>query len=463
MADPTGRVSPQNYAPGEWADALPPTSLLGTASPQNYIPDSTLIADVIAGSASPSTEMEDDFLGWRQDEGPIVENQDPAPLETGVSLSKDISFDVIDNQENIYLTTARIWVDGNLIYDGSTDSFLLDFTSSTRTVISQGYHFNLHSDVGWASTSTVTPRIYAEDASGNPVDVSWNFTTLTALALISATPTSYTTITVSYSKPMVVGPFGSTESAVNPYNYTILGGNGLTITGISIVSTSVFLFTVVGMRHGVTYTVVAAGTVKSAGGETIAQALLIDPLADRKSFVGTADLPRLVQVTNPSVGVLNVEFSKSMLQNVPLKTIETYQVEGLGIAKPLFITGVTVSQETPSRVTLSYTGGGSLYRMTVTGVHGALLNPIDLDHNSAVFELLYPTIDELFSGDQVYMDTNLGAIQLTYNTLSRRRIEDLVIVRARSIGNNAQFQLVVDSLKDAGINRDDTRLKLFKG
>jgi hypothetical protein len=217
------------------------------------------------------------------------------------------------------------------------------------------------------------------------------------------------------------------------------------------------------MRNGVLYTVVVSSTVESTNGTTIADGLLFDPNADRKSFTGMADLPRLLQVTNPAVGILNIDFSKAMRNDVPLMTIETYQVEGVGVAKPLFITGVSFDSAMPSRVVLSYEGGGSLYSMTVIGVYDTYGNPIDLDSDFAMFELLYPTVDELFSGDRVFMDTNLGAIQLTYNTFSKRRIEDLVIIRAQSIGHKAQFDLIADSLKASGISRDDTRLKLFKG
>jgi hypothetical protein len=262
---------------------------------------------------------------------------------------------------------------------------------------------------------------------------------------------------------MTVGPTGSDKSATNPSNYTIVGGSGITITGISPVSNMVFKFSVTSMRDLVAYTVIADGTVESIDGTTIAVALLSDPNADRKSFVGTADLPRLIQVTNPAVGILNVDFSKAMRRDVPLMTVESYTVVGLGVAKPLFITGVSFDESLPSRVVLSYTGGGSIYRMTIFGIYEFYGNPLDPDNNSAVFELLYPTVDELFSGNQVFMDTNLGAIQLTYNTFSKRRIEDLAIIRAQSIGYSSQFALIADSLKDSGINRDDTRLKLFKG
>jgi len=112
---------------------------------------------------------------------PYIENQDPAPLTTGVAQTKSIEFDLLDAEGNLDLTTVEIWVEGDKIYDGATDTFLsgvgFDFTGSTRTPIVNGHHFTLDPASDWPPYEVVTTRVYAEDTASFSLDTTWIFTT----------------------------------------------------------------------------------------------------------------------------------------------------------------------------------------------------------------------------------------------------------------------------------------------
>lgn len=112
---------------------------------------------------------------------PYVDNRDPAPLETGVAQTKSIEFDLLDAEGNLDLTTVEIWVEGDKIYNGATDTFLsgvsFDFTGSTRTPIANGHHFTLDPASDWPPYEVVTTRVYAEDTASFSLDTTWIFTT----------------------------------------------------------------------------------------------------------------------------------------------------------------------------------------------------------------------------------------------------------------------------------------------
>lgn len=186
--------------------------------------------------------------------------------------------------------------------------------------------------------------------------------------------------------------------------------------------------------------------------------------------------PSLISVANPASGVLHVDFSEPMLADEALVDIESYTVDPIGSSRPITITQVITTRGIPSRVILYFTGGGSPYQMTVLGPSSTSGAKIAPPTNTALFDITRPgssgggggsgdgpAVDEIFSGDQLYFDTTLGGIKLGYTELSSRRIEDLVILRAQSIGFEEQIKSISKALKDSGAERDETKLKLFKG
>lgn len=401
--------------------------------------------------------------------GPIVTPVAPLASEPGIVLTSTVELEIEDetflNQSSIKVYLDRgsgeeLSYDGGVFQPGFDDVLSAVVQTTTTATIT------IDPTTSFPGTATITVRAEGIDISGNPVQLpdSYTFSTEEIVELVSATPLDFERIRIVYTSDMTIGT--GPASAADPDNYTITGSTGpLEIVSITALNNNIFDVYVTEMRDGTDYTIIADGTVASISGTvTVADSIIANPDADRASFVGIADLPKLLEVTQVSAGVLNVDFSEAMQIDAALEAIETYQVTALS-GSPLFITGVTTSTTLPTRVVLTYEGGSSagVYRMTVTGVGDLVGNLIDPTYNSVVFKLALAIEDELFTGEQYYFDTDLGAISLKLNTISTRKIEDLVILRAQSVGYAAQFQLISNSLKYAGVNRDDQKLNLFKG
>lgn len=406
--------------------------------------------------------------------GPTLTAVDPLDGEPGVALTKPITM-LLEDESQINQASVKIYVNRGageeLAYDGGVFQPGFDDIFSVATPTSTSVEITVDPTVSWPGTGggfgSIVVRAEGIDSSGNPVQSpdSYTFSTEQVVKLDSATPVDYERIRVVYSADMQGG--AGPASAADPDNYTITGGSfPLEIRTIVTVNTNVYDFVVGEMQDGAAYTVVGAGTITSLSGTIkLADSIIADPTADRADFMGVGDLPRLLEAEQVSAGVLNAEFSEPLNDNSVLRALETYQVTALGGASPLFITGVAFSEDLPTRVVLLYEGGsvGDVYRLTVKGLEDLVGNPIDQNNNSVLFKLAEGIVDELFTGEKYYFDTDLGAIALTFNTMTSRNIEDLAILRAKSIGHSAQFQLISESLKNSSVNRDDTKLNLFKG
>lgn len=180
---------------------------------------------------------------------------------------------------------------------------------------------------------------------------------------------------------------------------------------------------------------------------------------DRKSFVGIGIHPYMTAIDNTTHGVLDVTFSEEMENDRSFNSISSYRITPLQNTSAVHV--IDVERLSGTQVRLSFTGGGSPYLLTIIGLLDVAGNYAD--PNSLAFQLDFPGIDELLTGDKVFVDTDLGAIELTVSNLSRRRIDDLVVQRTRNLGHSAQVSLISGALRDAGVNRDEQKLKLFKG
>lgn len=169
--------------------------------------------------------------------------------------------------------------------------------------------------------------------------------------------------------------------------------------------------------------------------------------------------PFISGVSNSYYGILEITFSEEMENDNSLISVSSYSISPVGNGNVVHVTDVIRLSGT--QVQLSFTGGGGSYTVMATGVSDVAGNYI-LPSGYA-FNMGLPGIDELATGDKIFVETDLGAIALTVSSLSKRRIEDLAIQRAKNLGHSAQISLISDALKDAGINRDEQRLKLFKG
>jgi hypothetical protein len=111
---------------------------------------------------------------------PYLDNENPAPLQSGVSLDANIQFDLLDAEDNINLSTVDVWVDGSLAYDGATDTFQTGYNgpSSSRTVLpGNGHRIVIDPTSNFAEFVTVTVRVYAEDYASFVLDTTYTFET----------------------------------------------------------------------------------------------------------------------------------------------------------------------------------------------------------------------------------------------------------------------------------------------
>lgn len=113
---------------------------------------------------------------------PTIVNQVPVPDATSIVRGVIISFSIRDAAPFVVRTSIRVYVNGDLIYNGAPNTFAEDWLASSFSANAfNGFDFvlisNLFSkfDVG----QIVTVRVVAEDDSANQADVSWSFTITT--------------------------------------------------------------------------------------------------------------------------------------------------------------------------------------------------------------------------------------------------------------------------------------------
>ena len=312
---------------------------------------------------------------------------------------------------------------------------------------------------------------------------------ITQFRILYAVATSFTTVRFEYSEapgiadvPSLISPYGkgayseqpygllyqetatiASKSALNEDNYTITGPDGnLTITTIRAVSSTIFEATVSGMVSETNYTLTASEYIANATGTTnLADTIAVLGYGNTAQFVGFGVYPYVTSVINTVDGVLDVGFNEAMTINFAFRNVNSYTVSPLVNAPHVYLQSVVVDEETPSRVGLTFLGGGEGQYALV--VHG-LTNTSGL---YIVSRLYYFTIrkyvkDELVTTTDYYFETNLGAVRLSMGTHTSRKIEDLAILKAQDAGYEYQFQNIAKALDKAGVKDDDRTLKLFK-
>ena len=179
-----------------------------------------------------------------------------------------------------------------------------------------------------------------------------------------------------------------------------------------------------------------------------------------------ATKPRILLAVNPIAGLLQIDFSDSMLADDALTNKAAYTLNpSKDSSLDVSVVSALVTPSIPSRVTIRFAGGtrNAWYTLSAQGVSDLAGNPIDPVYSTTLIQIVHPSEDEYFGGEKLLFETNMGAVILDQATLSSMRIEDLVITRIRNLGHHEQFAIIAESLKNAGISGDDTRLKLFKG
>jgi hypothetical protein len=279
--------------------------------------------------------------------------------------------------------------------------------------------------------------------------LAWGGTTISAVA------TGYYVVRVTFTTDMKRTDPLALDDATNPGNYQFTGGyRVINAKSVSVVAANIFDVTVDEMQNLASYNLEASSLLVDDSGTPIA--------GTTASFSGFGELPKLISATNVSKGVIHADFSEAMATGRGLATAANYTISPVGNSKPVIVESINISKSIPTRAELRILGGGSPYLLTVTGVYDEAGNPIDPTRNSILFDISNPKGDELFEGEKVYFDTDLGVIELGYSELTSRHIEDLAILRAQSIAQETQFDLISDSIEESGVDRDDTRLNLFK-
>jgi len=295
--------------------------------------------------------------------------------------------------------------------------------------------------------------------------VSYSFTVESVVKMTSAMATDYTMVRVEFSAQMKRSdPFAS-DDASNPANYTFSGGpRTISARSVTIVNPTTFDVEVDEMKNGDPYVVsVPLSFTDSGFVHTVEEAMASDAEADREPFTGLGDPPRVVSVSNPSDGVLHVDFSEDMLPDERLTSISSYSISPVGSSQPVVIKSINYDDLNPSRVSIRIDGGNSPYSLTAVGMTDLAGNEVVIHMGTQLFDISRPSKDELYSGRQVYFDTDLGSVNMSHSVLSERRIEDLSIIRANSVGIQEQFRIIAKALSEAGIDRDDRKLQFFKG
>jgi hypothetical protein len=255
------------------------------------------------------------------------------------------------------------------------------------------------------------------------------------------------------------------DDVTNPLNYHIKSGvSVLTVLGVNIFSETVFDLGVTGMLNGAEYLLTVDERVETDDGRPFLEELAFNPNANKATFTGLALVPQIVRITNPADGFLKIVFNKTMTLNDAIERASNYQLEPVERGKRAATTiRIVIAEETPNELLLQFEGGaGGSYYLTATG--GIIdLYGNELDPGPYLFDIVNPGVDELFVDNRYFIDTVFGTIQFMVNPLSTRRIDDLTFLRTMDKGYERQFQNIYNSLQRSGINRDETRLKIFKG
>lgn len=283
---------------------------------------------------------------------------------------------------------------------------------------------------------------------------------MASISITGVTATNHTSVKVTFSAAVLQLDPSSDNDALNPGNYAITGGPRV-LEPLRIDSTGSSDSVVVIIEEMVqnqNYTMVVATAIEGPTGDPVA--------ANSTVFTGSGDKPKILTVNNPSAGILQIDFSESMLQDGALLAVGTYVLTpAISTSLPIMITNVSVLGSLKSRVTLQFTGGtkDAWYTLVAAGVKDSAYNTIDSVYSSFLIQLSNPLVDELFEPETITFNTNMGAINLNQSTISKRSVEDLVIMRIKDVGHHEQFALIASALQASGVTNDKTKLKLFKG
>jgi len=212
-------------------------------------------------------------------------NRVPEPNETDVPADTDIVLWLVDTAVGGTVTVAatRVYVNGVLVYNGSTGTFAVGFDgpSSAATVVGNQLSIVLDVVSPFASEQLVTVRVVSATdaiaAAMGVIDETYSFTIVdsTAPQVTGAQSTAHRTITVAFNEPMRELGDGATADALTPGNWTIVPQVFPAVTpnvvSVRAITTTLVELTVdIDLSQRITYRVTVTGASDVTGNAVVA-------------------------------------------------------------------------------------------------------------------------------------------------------------------------------------------------
>jgi len=211
----------------------------------------------------------------------VLVNRDPSPGESGVPIDATLALELVDTgPDGVERSTARVWIDGVLAFDGSAvpelaPAFAGSLASVTQTT--DTLRVVLHPVVPLASLATVHVRVLAQTVGGAAsLDQVYSFVVedRTAPRVVGAQALAQKTVRVGFDEPVLVPSAASfllTPKGAPAVSVTVAGAN---------VEGSVVLLTLdTEMTPDVLHEIVAVGVTDLFGNAVLGP-------YDRASFTG---------------------------------------------------------------------------------------------------------------------------------------------------------------------------------
>ena len=211
----------------------------------------------------------------------VLVNRDPSPGESGVPIDATIALELVDTgPDGVERSTARVWIDGVLAFDGSAvpelaPAFAGPLASVTQTT--DTLRVVLHPVVPLASLATVHVRVLAQTVGGAAsLDEVYSFVVedRTAPRVVGAQALAQRTVRVGFDEPVVV-PSGA-SFLLTPKGAPAVS---VTVAGVNVEGSVVLLTLDTEMTPDVLHEVVAVGVTDLFGNAVLGP-------YDRATFTG---------------------------------------------------------------------------------------------------------------------------------------------------------------------------------
>ncbi len=217
-----------------------------------------------------------------------VVSRDPEPGELGVPVFGILSLDIVDTLPSvgagIDLNLTRIWVGGQIAYDGNLGGFQPAFLGPANTVNTifgpDTNRFTLRRDMPFSSEEVVTMRVVTTSGDGlAELDTSWTFTCadVTAPRVTGALGYHLRKVRVAFNEPMTSADSEDASDALNPASYTLVPADAerptvpANVVAVEEITSTLFeLTTDTPLALGASYLLVVSTAADAAGNAIVA-------------------------------------------------------------------------------------------------------------------------------------------------------------------------------------------------